>query len=306
MARLGMRVALRCACLPPHPPPPEPAAGGRTKLACVISGPLLFLFILGDVLGAGVYVLVGKIAGNVGGATWAPLVVALLFALLTAASYAELVTKYPKAGGSAVFAERAYRSRLVAFLVGFAMLAAGVTSAAGLALAFAGDYLRPLLRVPAMPVALAFLAAVALLNARGVRESLRANLAMTLVEVGGLLLVIGVSFAYLASGQGTTERLMNFDGGSSPAAAVLGAALIAFYSFVGFETSANIAEEVRDVRRVYPRALFAALLVAGVVYVGVAAAASVVLDPANLAASSARCSTSCAPRATACRPGCLR
>lgn len=86
-----------------------------------------------------------------------------------------------------------------------------------------------------MPVALTFLTAVALLNARGVRERLSANLVMTLVEVGGLLLVIGLGFAFLASGQGSTERLQNFDGAASPAAAVLGAALIAFYSLVGFE-----------------------------------------------------------------------
>lgn len=257
------------------------------KLARVISGPLLFLFILGDVLGAGVYVLVGKMAGSVGGAAWVPLLVALLFALLTAASYAELVTKYPQAGASAVFALRAYRSPVVAFVVGFAMLAAAVTSAAGLALAFAGDYLRPLLDVPAMPVALVFLTAVALLNARGVRESLGANVVMTLIEVAGLLLVIGLAFAFLAGGQGSTDRLLSFEGAASPAAAVLGAALIAFYSFVGFETSANMAEEVRDVQRVYPRALFGALLVAGVVYIGVAVAASVVLDPARLVASSA-------------------
>ena len=268
-------------------PTAAPASAGEGKLARVISGPLLFLFILGDVLGAGVYALVGKIAGNVGGAMWAPLLLALFFALLTASSYAELVTKYPKAGGSAVFAQRAYRSRLVAFLVGFAMLAAGVTSAAALALAFAGDYLRPLMDVPAMPVAMVFLTAVALLNARGVRESLGANLVMTLVEVAGLLLVIGLAFAFLASGQGSTERLLEFRSGVSPGTAVLGAALIAFYSFVGFETSANLAEEVRDVQRVYPRALFGALCVAGVVYVGVAVAASLVLDPAALAASTA-------------------
>jgi len=268
-------------------PTPAPASAGEGKLARVISGPLLFLFILGDVLGAGVYALVGKIAGNVGGAMWAPLLLALFFALLTASSYAELVTKYPKAGGSAVFAQRAYRSRLVAFLVGFAMLAAGVTSAAALALAFAGDYLRPLMDVPAMPVAMVFLTAVALLNARGVRESLGANLVMTLVEVAGLLLVIGLAFAFLASGQGSTDRLLEFRSGVSPGTAVLGAALIAFYSFVGFETSANLAEEVRDVQRVYPRALFGALCVAGVVYVGVAVAASLVLDPAALAASTA-------------------
>ncbi|WP_348658285.1 amino acid permease, partial [uncultured Stutzerimonas sp.] len=99
-------------------------AAGESRLKQAITGPALFLFILGDVLGAGVYALVGKIAGEAGGAVWVPLVVALGFAMLTAASYAELVTKYPKAGGAAVFAERAFGKPLVSFLVGFCMLAA--------------------------------------------------------------------------------------------------------------------------------------------------------------------------------------
>src|SRR5690606_11356529 len=102
------------------------ADAGRLRRA--ITGPLLFAFILGDVLGEGIYALMGVLAEEVGGLLWAPLVVALLLALLTAGSYAELVTKYPRAGGAAVFAERAFRSPPVSFLVGFAMLAAGVTS----------------------------------------------------------------------------------------------------------------------------------------------------------------------------------
>ena len=76
----------------------------HTPLRRAITGKLLFVFILGDVLGAGIYALVGEIAGEVGGAVWVPLLLALVMALLTAASYAELVTKYPRAGGAAVFA----------------------------------------------------------------------------------------------------------------------------------------------------------------------------------------------------------
>lgn len=269
----------------PHDPPQ--AAHDATRLKRAITGPLLFLFILGDVLGAGVYALVGKISGEVGGAAWVPLVVALGFSLLTAASYAELVTKYPRAGGSAVFAARAFRSPLVSFLVGFAMLAAAMTSAAGLALAFAGDYMGAFANLPAVPVALGFLALIALLNARGVRESLGANMVMTVIEVLGLVLVVVLAAMFVADGRGAPERLTQFTPGVSPGSAVLGAALIAFYSFVGFETSANVAEEVRDVRRVYPRALFGALITAGVVYAAVAVAASVVLDPQQLGASSA-------------------
>lgn len=258
----------------------------QTRLRRAITGPALFLFILGDVLGAGVYALVGKIAGAVGGAVWAPLLLALFFALLTAGSYAELVSKYPRAGGTAVFTARAFGSPLLSFLVGFAMLAAGVTSAAGLSLAFAGDYLGAFLDLPTIPTALGFLLLVGLLNARGIRESLRANAVMTVIEVSGLLFVVLVAARLVLAGGGDPGRAMAFAPGVSPAA-VLGAALLAFYSFVGFEVSANVAEEVRDVRRVYPRALFGALLVAGLIYVGVGLAATAVLTPEALGASTA-------------------
>lgn len=260
---------------------------GESRLRRAITGPALFLFIIGDVLGAGVYALVGKMAGEAGGAVWVPLLVALGFAMLTAASYAELVTKYPKAGGAAVFAERAFGKPLVSFLVGFCMLAAGVTSAAGLSLAFAGDYLRAFLDTPAVPTALVFLTVIGLLNARGIRESLGANGVMTVIEVSGLLVVVILAAAFILDGQGEPSRVLQFTPGVSPAVAVLGAALIAFYSFVGFEVSANVAEEVKDVRRTYPRALFGALLVAGLVYVGVGIAATAVLPPDVLSKSSA-------------------
>ncbi|GGF94015.1 amino acid permease [Rhodococcoides trifolii] len=257
-----------------------------TPLKRAISAKMLFVFILGDVLGAGIYALVGEIAGEVGGAVWVPLAVALLMAMLTAASYAELVTKYPRAGGAAVFARRAYKSPIVSFMVGFSMLAAGVTSAGGLALAFSGDYLQVFVDVPAVPAALIFLLVVALLNARGITESLRANLVMTVVEVSGLVLVIALAGLVLSRGDGTPSRVLEFDDSTTPALAVLGAALLAFYSFVGFETSANMAEEVHDVSRVYPRALFTALATAGVVYVLVGLAVTTVVPPETLAQSS--------------------
>lgn len=263
-----------------------PPAAPPTLLRRAITGPLLFLFILGDVLGAGIYALMGVLAEDVGGVLWLPLVVALGLALLTAGSYAELVTKYPRAGGAAVFAERAFRKPIVSFLVGFCMLAAGVVSAAGLSLAFAGDYLGAFLDVPQIPAAIVFLALVAALNARGIRESLTSNVVMTIIELTGLLLVIVCVGILLGAGGGDTSRLTEFPAGANPALATLAAAIIAYYSFVGFETSANIVEEVRDPSRVYPRALFASLVTAGVVYVLVGAASSIALAPDELSATS--------------------
>ena len=222
---------------------------------------------------------------EVGGALWAPLVAALLLALLTAGSYAELVTKYPKAGGAAIFAERAFHAPLVSFLVGFSMLAAGVTSAAGLALAFAGDYLGTFVDVAPLLAAVVFLALVGALNARGIDKSLKTNLVMTVIEVSGLVIVIVTVAVLLGHGGGDVSRVSQLPVGVSPGSAVLGAAVIAYYSFVGFETSANVAEEVRDPSRVYPKALFGALLTAGVVYVLVGLSSAIALPTEQLSKS---------------------
>lgn len=257
-----------------------------TRLRRAITGPLLFAFILGDVLGAGIYALMGVLGERVGGMLWAPLLFALLLAMLTAGSYAELVTKYPRAGGAAVFAERAFRSRLVSFLIGFSMLAAGVTSAAGLSLAFAGEYFRTFFDLPIIPVAIGFLAAVALLNLRGIRESMAANFVMTIIEVSGLVIVVVVVVIMVAGGGGDVSRVTELPEGTGLATAVLGGAIIAYYSFVGFETSANMIEEVKRPSKTYPIALFGALITAGVVYILVGLASAIALPAADLAESS--------------------
>ncbi|MDF2554473.1 MAG: amino acid permease [Microbacterium sp.] len=257
-----------------------------TRLRRGIGGPLLFAFILGDVLGAGVYALMGVLSERVGGMLWAPLLAALVLALLTAGSYAELVTKYPRAGGAAVFAERAFKNKLVSFLVGFCMLAAGVVSAAGLSIAFAGQYLQTFVEVPVVPVAIVFLAVLAALNARGIRESMGANFVMTAIEVSGLVIVVVVVGVLLAGGGGDVSRVTQVPDGTGVATAVLAGAIIAYYSFVGFETSANMIEEVKEPSRMYPRALFAALGAAGLVYVLVGLASSIALPPEELSSSS--------------------
>lgn len=257
----------------------------RSRLKKGMGGFLLFAFILGDVLGAGVYALSGRLAGEAGGMTWAPIIVALLMALLTAGSYAEMVTKYPRAGGAAVFAQRAYKSPVVAFLVGYCMLSAGIVSVGALAIAFTGDYLSSIVPVAVPIAAPIFLAVLALVNLRGIKESVRTNLVMTIIETSGLVLVLVVVAMAMGDGMGDTSRLMETPDGVGTAGAVLGAALLAFYSFVGFETSANVAEEVKDVTRVYPRALFGALFVAGTVYVLIALASSIMLPPDELAES---------------------
>jgi amino acid transporter len=260
-----------------------PAAQGGLKRA--VGGFLLFAFIVGDTLGAGIYTLVGSMAADVGGVIWLPLLIALVVALLTAGTYAELITKYPHAGGAARYVERAFKIPYLSFLVGFLMMASGITTAAALANAFAGDYLSSLMDVPPIPTAIVFIILLTLINLRGVRESLTANLVASAIEVTGLVIVIVVAAIVLGNGGGDPSRILEFAPDVPPLQGAFAASVIAFFSFLGFEAAANMAEEVRNPSRAYPRALFGAITTAAVVYLLIALGAVIVLPPEDLADS---------------------
>ena len=130
---------------------------------------------------------------------------------------------------------------------------------------------------------------MSLLNARGIKESLTINVVMTLIALSGLVIVM-VAGAYLLSrGGGDMSRVTAFPPDTSAASATLAGAVIAYYAFVGFETSANVAEEMHNPARSYAPALFGSLLVAGLVYVGVTLASGIATPPA-VWASRAGCS----------------
>lgn len=261
-----------------------PEKGGHS-LKKVITGPLLFAFIVGDTLGAGIYTLVGTMATDVGGVIWLPLLIALVIALLTAGTYAELITKYPHAGGAARYVDRAFGKPYLSFIVGFLMMASGITTAAALANAFAGDYLGALLDVPSAPTAIVFIAILTLVNLRGVKESLTANLVASVIEVSGLVIVIVCAAIFFGGGNGDASRVFEFAPDVAPLQGAFAASIVAFFSFLGFEAAANMAEEVRNPSKVYPRALFAALLTAAVVYLLIALGAVIVLPIDELAES---------------------
>lgn len=266
----------------------SPASGedGGRQLRRAVSRRMLFFFILGDILGGGIYALVGEVGAEVGGAIWASFLVALLLAALTAASYAELATKYPRAGGAALYAKEAFRSPFVAFLVSFAVVASGVTSASALARAFGGDYLGEFVTVPVAVAALVFVGVVAVVNYVGILVSVRLNLVFTLVELTGLVLVVAIGAAALFAGEGEPGRALELKEGGAPALAILGGAALAFYALIGFEDSVNIAEETKEPERSYPFALFAGLAAAGAIYVVVTVVASMAVPTQRLAASS--------------------
>lgn len=265
--------------------PSAARSGEETGLRRVVSRRLLFFFILGDILGGGIYALVGEVGGEVGGAIWASFLVALVLAALTAASYAELVTKYPRAGGAALYAKKAFKHRFVAFMIAFAVMASGIASASTLARGFGGDYLSEFVEMPVQAAALVFIAVIAVVNLVGILLSVRLNVVLTVVELGGLLLVILIGAVALGDGIGEPSRAVEFKQGVAPVAAILAGAALSFYALIGFEDSVNISEETRDPRRAYPFALFCGLAAAGLIYMAVTVIASMAVPTEKLAAS---------------------
>lgn len=247
---------------------------------------MLLVFIVGDILGAGIYALVGEVGAEVGGAIWAAFTAALFLAVLTAFAYAELVTKYPQAAGSALYVDRAYKVPFLTFMVGFAVMCSGIASASTLSRAFAGDYLARFVDLPLIAAAIGFIVVVAAVNLRGIAESVKVNVLLTCVEVVGLLLIVAVGVAALGDGDADFSRNFEFKQGESVFLAIVGGASLAFYALIGFEDSVNVAEETRDPARAFPRALFGGLAIAGVIYLLVTMTASMVVPTGQLSGSS--------------------
>ena len=265
----------------PRPGPAEPS------LMRVMGPWLLLLFIVGDVLGTGIYALTGQVAKQVGGAVWLPFVLAFLVAMLTAFSYLELVTKYPRAAGAALYAHKAFGLHFVTFLVAFAVMCSGLTSAATAARAFSAN----LAHAAGLNLAgglgitlagLAFMAVIGAINLRGVGESLKMNVLLTCVELSGLLIIIFIGLSAIGAGQGDVARVLEFrtdaDGGWFWP--VIAATTLAFFAMIGFEDSVNMAEESKDPSRIFPKVLLAGLLVTAIIYVLVSISA-ITLVPAG-------------------------
>jgi APA family basic amino acid/polyamine antiporter len=262
---------------------PESQVGEGGGLARAIGPRLLLLFIIGDMLGTGIYVRVGAVAGEVGGAVWVSFLVAFILAALTAFAYAELVTKYPGAAGAALYTNRAFRSPLFSFIVAFAVICSGLSSAAAAARAFGGDYLAQFISLPTVLVAMLFVAVLSLVNFIGISESFKMNVVLTLIELSGLLLIILIGVLALFGGTAEPARPFEFTSDAFVPLAVLTGASVAFYALIGFEDSVNVVEETEDPSRTFPRALFGGIALTGVVYLLVAFTATMIVEPARLA-----------------------
>ncbi|TDD45066.1 amino acid permease [Kribbella antibiotica] len=266
-----------------------PATADRPELKRVMGPGLLLLFVIGDILGTGVYALTGKVAGQVGGAVWLPFLCAFVVALLTATAYLELVTKYPKAGGAAVYTHKAFGIHILTFMLTFAVMCSGLTSASSASKAFTANFFVAAgigkgHGTALLITALSFMTLIAIVNLRGVGESVKANVVLTAVELTGLLIVIGVGAWALISGDGDTSRLTEFKvpAGESPFGAVTAATALAFFAMVGFEDSVNMAEETKDPVKIFPKVMLIGLSITGVIYVAVAISAITLVPPEKL------------------------
>nr|WP_300045415.1 APC family permease [uncultured Nocardioides sp.] len=256
----------------------------------VLGPKLLLLFIVGDILGAGVYAVTGKIAGQVGGIAWLPFLVAFAVATVTAFSYLELVTKYPQAAGAALYTHKAFGIHFITFLVAFTVVCSGITSAstssnllaANLLIGFGNDDPSP---SAILITALLFMLVLAAINLRGVGESVKFNVLLTLVEMTALAIVIAIGIWVIARGDGDLSRVTVFESPDDKGLfmAVTIATAIAFFSMVGFEDSVNMVEETQDPLRIFPRAMLTGLGIAVLIYMLVAISVVAVIPAGQIA-----------------------
>ncbi len=257
----------------------------RPQLRRVLSLPLITFYGLGTILGAGIYVLIGKIAGIAG--LYAPLafLIAAAVAALTGFSYAELTSRYPRAGGESIYVQQGFGVRMLSTLVGLLVATAGLVSAATITHGFVG-YLSVFIELPATPVIFAVVLVLGGLAIWGILESAWAAAIATMIEISGLLLIIAVASPSLATLSARWPELLPSADAAAWSGIMLGA-FLAFYAFIGFEDMANVAEEVQDAARNLPRAILFSLALATLLYLLVALVAVLSLPPAQLAASAA-------------------
>ena len=229
---------------------------------------------VGMIIGAGIYVLVGEATTRAGAAVWLAFVLAAVLSALTALSYAELASMFPKAGAEYEYTRHAF-PEWTAFLIGLVMIAGLVVAASAVALGFAG-YLRAFVPLDARWLAFLLVLVLTSVGATGIKYSARLTLLLSMVQVGGLLLVIAVGLPHVG-----THSLLASRGTSG----VLSAAALVFFAFIGFDEANTLAEEARNPTRTVPLALLLGLGIATLLYIGVAIAAVSVLGASALGAS---------------------
>jgi APA family basic amino acid/polyamine antiporter len=264
---------------PTGDPPEEPVL--RRAL-----GPwLLTLYGLGSTIGAGIYALAGKIAGEAGYQAPFSFLLAALLAGFSALSFAELAGRYPQSAGESAYVRAGFRQRWLSRGTGLLVAMIGVISTAALMRGLAG-YIGVLLPVGFEASILVTVLLLASLAVWGIRESAMAAAIVTLVEIGGLLLVILVSLWHIPSVESLPPVIPERMDGEM-LHGVMAGAFLAFYAMIGFEDMVNVAEEVRNVQRTMTTAIILTLVITTLLYMGVVWSALAWVAPAQLAQSEA-------------------
>ena len=259
----------------------------QDQLTRSITGRLLFFYVLGDVLGSGIYVLIGLVAGAVGGAFWIAFAVGVALATITGLAYAELATKFPQAAGASLYVKKAFRSPVLTFLITICSLSAVFAASGSLATGFARYFGSIFGLVPALLVTLVFIVVLTIVNFIGITESVMVNMVMTFVEIFGLVLVLVIGVVVVVQGDADFGVLISFSTQGNPIFAVVAGVALAFFAMTGFENAANVAEETINPSRTFPRALIGGMVTAGVIYVLVAVSAALVVPVDTLAGADA-------------------
>lgn len=232
---------------------------------------------VGLILGAGIYALIGDAAGEAGNSVWISFVLAAIASVFTGLSYAELSSMYPKAAAEYSFVKNAFKNNFVAFLVGWLTLFVAIISAAAIALGF-GGYLTQLLQIPIVLAAVLIIGILTFVNYFGIRESSSMNIVFTIVEAAGLGIVIWAGMSITGSQIDYFDMPHGFSG-------IFSAFTLVFFAYIGFENIANIAEEIKNPKKVLPRAIILAITITAIVYVLVSLSVVRVLDWQALDAS---------------------
>lgn len=244
------------------------------------------LYGLGVTIGAGIYVLVGLAAGRSG--MHAPLAFmgAALVMAFSAASFAELGTRMPVSASEAAYIQAAFRLDWLSLCIGLLVVTTAIVSAATISVGSAG-YVAVFLPLPAPWIISGVVLAMGVVACLATVQSVTFAGVMTLIEVGGLVLII---VAGLGHGTDVVTRLPEIwpsAGDTTAWIGIAGTALTAVFAFIGFEHLVNVAEEMKEPSRTLPRALFLTLGLTALIYGVVVWVAVTAVPPQELARSSA-------------------
>ena len=257
----------------------------QVTLSRSLSLPQLVLYGLGTTIGAGIYALVGELAGISGYLAPASFLFASLIAGLTALSFAELSGRYPRCAGAALYVKEGFSVDHLSKLVGLLVIAAGLVSASALVNGFVG-YLHEFVELGRTTIIVIVVLSLGLIAAWGIKESVTIAVIITVIEIGGLLLVIAVSVGGLEMDSPRWNDLLpSLD--NSSFGNIFAGSLLAFYAFIGFEDMVDVAEETIHVKRNLPIAIMLTLGITTVLYMAIMITAVMTISPEVLATSEA-------------------